>query len=113
MILPPASLDGPGPDTRVQVGHAVVPGALQATLAPRSGVVQFRKGTMALRRAPTAADVMRILDAAYDVGQPRDQWMSGVLRAAGPNLDWGAGIGGMLYDISDGDHVHVDFIRGL
>jgi DNA-binding CsgD family transcriptional regulator len=56
---------------------------------------------------------MRILDAAYDVPQPRERWMSAVMRAAGPAFDWGAGIGGLLYDISDQGQVHVDLMVGL
>lgn len=66
-----------------------------------------------MRRTPTATDVMRILDAVYDVGQPRDRWMSGVMESARPSLDLGAGIGGLLYDISTAGQVRVDFLKGI
>jgi DNA-binding CsgD family transcriptional regulator len=106
--FPRARAGYPGPGSPMVV--AVAPPAI---LEARGRVIRYRKGTRGLRRAPTATDVMRILDAAYDVGQPRERWMSGVTRAAGQTLDWGAGIGGLLYDISDQGQVHVDFMEGL
>jgi len=55
---------------------------------------------------------MKIFDAAYDVEQPRDRWMRGVMEAASRTLDLGAGIGGLLYNIADEGQVHVDFLEG-
>jgi DNA-binding CsgD family transcriptional regulator len=62
---------------------------------------------------PSAADVMKVLDAAYDVGQPRDRWLSGVLHSMTPTFDRGAGVGGLLYDISRDGQIQVERMEGI
>jgi DNA-binding CsgD family transcriptional regulator len=52
--------------------------------------------------------MMRILDAVYDVEQPRESWLKGILLSLTPALDWGAGVAGVLYDISSHDRLRLD-----
>lgn len=61
---------------------------------------------------PTAADVMTVLGAVYDVGQPKDNWLTGILRTVSSTLDRGAGVAGILYDIS-GNGLHIDAMEGI
>ena len=64
-------------------------------------------------KTPTATELMRILDAVYDVQRPKEEWFSGLLRSAAPILDQGAGIGGLLYDIANEEQINVEFIEGI
>ncbi|HVZ31348.1 MAG TPA: hypothetical protein VG963_02925, partial [Polyangiaceae bacterium] len=43
---------------------------------------------------------MDLLDAIYDVEQPRSSWLRGVLRAFAPFWDRGSGLGLVQYDVS-------------
>ena len=45
-------------------------------------------------------DPIPILEALYDLEQPRGSWFRGVLDAAGFALDRGLGVGMLLYDVS-------------
>jgi DNA-binding CsgD family transcriptional regulator len=67
---------------------------------------------MVLRDLPTAADVMKILGAVYDVGQAKDTWLTGVLRTVSSTLDQGAGVAGVLYDISE-NRLRTDVMEGI
>lgn len=69
--------------------------------------------TAASTELPTAAALMKIFDAVYDVEQPRDAWLNGVLAAMAPALGRGAGIGGLLYDISVDSPALVEVMRGV
>ncbi len=66
-----------------------------------------------MRPAPTAVEMMRLFEAAYDVEQPKAGWFDGLLRAAGATLDQGLGVGGVLYEISADNGLHVDTMKGL
>lgn len=66
-----------------------------------------------MKSLPTAADVMEVLGAVYDVEQPRDRWLTGVLQRLSLTLDQGAGVGGVLYDVSSEDRVPIDAIEGI
>jgi DNA-binding CsgD family transcriptional regulator len=67
----------------------------------------------ALRNTPTATDLFRILDAAYDVEQPRERWLDGLMRAVAPILGQGAGVGGLLYDIPGDGQFQVDYLQAF
>jgi DNA-binding CsgD family transcriptional regulator len=56
---------------------------------------------------------MKVLEAVYDVEQPRDRWLTGVLQSLSSTLDQGAGVGGVLYDVSGEGHVPIDAIEGI
>jgi DNA-binding CsgD family transcriptional regulator len=56
---------------------------------------------------------MKILGAVYDVGQPRESWLRRIMRALLSAWAPGAGVGGVLYDISDGMHVRTEFLDGI
>ena len=56
---------------------------------------------------------MTVLEALYDVEQLRDRWFAGVLRTLSSTLDHGAGVGGVLYDVSGEDSVPIDAIDGI
>jgi len=58
------------------------------------------------------ASLVELLEALYDLEQPRTSWFRGVLKAAGAAFDRGAGVGMMLYDIS-GDSPRVDAMDGV
>jgi DNA-binding CsgD family transcriptional regulator len=60
-----------------------------------------------------SVDWVGILESIYDVEQPREQWLAGVLRAACHLSSGGAGIGGVLYDVSSEAGFRLDFITGL
>src|SRR6188768_3359852 len=51
--------------------------------------------------------VVDLLEALYDLEQPRVAWFKGVLKAASTAFDCGAGVGLTLYDIS-GPQPRVD-----
>jgi DNA-binding CsgD family transcriptional regulator len=46
------------------------------------------------------SDPIHVLEALYDLEQPRDTWFRGVLKAASSAFDRGAGVGFLLYDVS-------------
>jgi hypothetical protein len=50
-----------------------------------------------------ASNVMRVLDAVYDVEHPREQWLHRILQSATAALDLGIGVGSLLYTISGPD----------
>lgn len=66
---------------------------------------------MSLRH--TRADLIRILEAIYEVEQPRKAWLRGVLHAALASLGHDAGIAGVLYDISDGRALRTEAVLGV
>lgn len=47
-------------------------------------------------------DLVGILEAVYELDQPKERWLEGILAAAAAVFDHGGGIGGVLYDISNG-----------
>jgi DNA-binding NarL/FixJ family response regulator len=47
------------------------------------------------------ADVVSIIEAAYRVDTTPHEWLSGVLEAARPSLDGGAGMDALIYDASN------------
>jgi DNA-binding CsgD family transcriptional regulator len=49
-----------------------------------------------------SSDAIHVLEALYDLEQPRASWSRGVLQAAAAAFDRGAGVGMVLYDISEG-----------
>src|SRR6478609_5186156 len=55
--------------------------------------------TMFTRQDP--ASLVDLLGALYDVEQTRALWFRGVLKAAATAFDCGAGVGMMLYDVSE------------
>ena len=66
-----------------------------------------------MKALPTAGDLMEILSIIYDVEAPRRQWLRRVLLAMAPSLNRGAGIGGVLYDLSSASGFHVDALDGV
>jgi DNA-binding CsgD family transcriptional regulator len=66
-----------------------------------------------LRKVPSAADVLKILGAAYQVEQPRTDWFKGLLRAVATTLPQDARVAGVLYDVSDETKLRVDAIDGV
>jgi DNA-binding CsgD family transcriptional regulator len=67
----------------------------------------------ALRSIPAAADLLKVLDAIYDVEQPRARWFTGVLEAFLGTFGRGSGVGGLLYDISATNGVGAELMKGL
>jgi DNA-binding CsgD family transcriptional regulator len=65
------------------------------------------------RTVPSAADLLKILGAVYQVEQPRNAWFTGVLQAVSSTLERGVWVAGVLYDISGGTTLHVDAIDGV
>ncbi len=65
-----------------------------------------------MREVPSAADVMKILGAVYDVGRPAASWLNGVLQILSASLDRGW-VGGVLYDIPRGGALRVDAVDGI
>jgi DNA-binding CsgD family transcriptional regulator len=63
-------------------------------------------------RAYPPRDTIQLLEALYALEQPRHEWFRGVLEAAGPVFDRGAGVGMLLYDIS-GSLPVVDAMGGV
>jgi hypothetical protein len=57
--------------------------------------------------------LVELVEAIYAVEQPVDGWLRGVLEAARPVLERGAGIGGVAYDLADGATIRVFAIEGL
>ncbi len=68
---------------------------------------------MPLRKIPNAQDMMKILTAVYDVGRTKESWLTGVLRAVSSTLDPGAGVGGLLYDISGDNQLNAEVMEGV
>jgi DNA-binding CsgD family transcriptional regulator len=68
---------------------------------------------MALRSLPTVKALMKIFAAVYDVQQPKDLWLNGVLRAVAPAMDRGEGVGGALYDVSVDSPGIVEVMDGI
>jgi DNA-binding CsgD family transcriptional regulator len=68
---------------------------------------------MRTSKVPTAGDVLTILDAVYDVQQPRESWLRGVLNVLASTWSRGAGVGGVLYDVSSDHRVDTPLIDGL
>jgi DNA-binding CsgD family transcriptional regulator len=66
-----------------------------------------------VRSVPSAADLLKLLDAVYDVERPRSVWFAGVLDAFLETFGRGAGVGGLLYNISANDRIDADFMKGL
>jgi len=58
------------------------------------------------------SDLVRLLEALYDLEQPRDTWFRSVLKAASSALDRGTGVGALLYDVSE-DVLRVDVMDGV
>ncbi len=58
------------------------------------------------------SDAIHVLEALYDLEQPRARWLRGVLKVASSVLDRGAGVGMVLYDVSDGTP-RVEAIDGV
>jgi DNA-binding CsgD family transcriptional regulator len=52
-------------------------------------------------------DRVGIVEAAYHLDLPVDQWLTDVLKAAQPHLDDGLGVVGMVYDASDLDKLVI------
>ena len=67
----------------------------------------------ALKSIPTALDLLKLLDAVYDVGQSRSRWFTGVLEAFLATFGQPAGVGGVLYDISASDGLEAERMKGL
>jgi DNA-binding CsgD family transcriptional regulator len=61
----------------------------------------------------TKSDLIQILEASYEVEQPREAWLEGVLRASKASLGNEAGIAGILYDISGGRTLRADGVIGV
>lgn len=60
----------------------------------------------------SAIDVVELLGAMYDVTQPTEKWLAGLLRAAAANLSMmDAGIGGILYTIPRHDQLSIDMLE--
>jgi DNA-binding CsgD family transcriptional regulator len=68
---------------------------------------------MSPKGLPTRAGLLKVLDAMYQVEQPRAAWLGEVLRVSAAVLSHGAGVGGVLYDISSGTRVDTDLIDGV
>jgi DNA-binding CsgD family transcriptional regulator len=66
-----------------------------------------------VRSIPSAADLLKLLDAVYDVERPRSMWFTGVLDAFLGTFGRGAGVGGLLYNISPNDRIDADLMKGL
>lgn len=66
-----------------------------------------------VRSVPTAIDLLNLLDAVYDVEQSRSRWFTGVLEAFLTTFGPGAGVGGVLYDISASDRIAVELMKGV
>ncbi|MEO7271058.1 MAG: LuxR C-terminal-related transcriptional regulator [Vicinamibacterales bacterium] len=66
----------------------------------------------AMTWVPAAADLIAFLEAVYQVEQPRDVWILNLMQAAAP-FNRGAGIGGVLYDVSSGNRMRTDFLGGI
>lgn len=65
-------------------------------------VFRVQGGTGAFMFArPEDLDPIRLLEAIYDLEQPRERWFRGVLETAGAELDRGRGVGMVLYDVSE------------
>jgi DNA-binding CsgD family transcriptional regulator len=62
---------------------------------------------------PTAADIMSVLGAVYDVEQPAADWLTRLLRELSTTLDLGAGVGGVLYEVLSDNHLRVNAIQGV
>ncbi len=62
---------------------------------------------------PTALDVLAILTAIYQVQQPREGWLAGVLHALWSTAGRGGGVGGVLYDLSGEGAVRVDALESF
>jgi DNA-binding CsgD family transcriptional regulator len=58
------------------------------------------------------SDPINVLEALYALEQPRPEWFQGVLAAASPVFDRGAGIGFVLYNAS-GDVPRVEMVEGI
>jgi DNA-binding CsgD family transcriptional regulator len=56
---------------------------------------------------------MKVLEALYQVEQTRDAWFAGVLRTVVETLGRGAGVGGVLYDLSSGPALHIDAMDSI
>ena len=61
----------------------------------------------------TKADLIQILEAIYEVEQPREDWLEGVLRAGLASLGGQTGMAGVLYDISDGRTLRTNAVIGV
>lgn len=68
---------------------------------------------MTAKGLPTRAGLLKVLDAVYQVEQPRAAWFAEVLRVSAAVLGRGAGVGGVLYDISSGTRVDTDLVDGV
>ena len=58
------------------------------------------------------SDLIQVLEALYDLEQPRDGWFRGVLKASGTAFDRGAGVGFLLYDVS-GELPRIHALEGV
>lgn len=65
-----------------------------------------------MAKHPSSEDVITILEAAYRVTLPEEEWMDGVLQACAPFLRHGMGAYGYLFDAS-GVTVKVGRVRSV
>jgi DNA-binding CsgD family transcriptional regulator len=57
-------------------------------------------------------DLVRIVEAAYDIEQTEDIWLSGILAAASPALDAGLGVLAYTYDASEPSDIRFTAVAG-
>jgi DNA-binding CsgD family transcriptional regulator len=57
-------------------------------------------------------ELVRLLEALYDLELPRDEWFRQVLKAASAAFDRGVGVGMLLYDVS-GETLRIDVLDGV
>lgn len=57
-------------------------------------------------------ELVRLLEALYDLEHSRDDWFRRVVKAASGAFDRGVGVGMMLYDVS-GETLRVDVLDGV
>jgi hypothetical protein len=68
---------------------------------------------MTWRTVPTAAELIKIWGAIYQVEHPKEVWLKGILAALAEGWARLRGVGGLLYDISSGTQVGLEAIHGL
>ncbi|MDQ2779533.1 MAG: hypothetical protein M3Y32_08250, partial [Pseudomonadota bacterium] len=66
---------------------------------------------MAAALAP--GELLKILDAIYDVGQPPSTWFGNLLSTLCAASNLGAGVGGVLYETLSASQLRIDAIQGI